>query len=816
MPGATATYPPWRTLDSRPSNMPIPATSLIGREREVAEAVTLLAGEDVRLLTLTGPAGTGKTRLALQVAAGVVEVERMEDGAFFIDLAPLVDPALVMPTVAQKLGVRETGGRQLLESLCAHLQDRQVLLLLDNFEQVLGAATGLADLLMGCPRLKLLVTSRAVLRLRAEHDYLVPPLQLPSASAEPAELLQNEAVRLFLERAQAAKMDFALTAESAAAVAQVCRRLDGLPLAIELAATRVRLLPPAALLARLEQRLPLLTGGARDLPARQRTLRGAIDWSYQLLAPEEQRLFRCLGVFGGGATLEAVEAISDDPGALERLATLEEQSMLRVSASREGESRLALLETLREYALDQLRAIGEEEAVRRAHAEYYLGRAETAAPLLTGVDQTAALAALERDHDNLRSALRWCLDGDQRETAVRLGGALWRFWLLHGHFSEGQRWCDDLLACDGGVLAGHWAKLLRGAGVLAFYQGDLRRAARVCGDSLSLYDQLGDKAGAAAAIHTLAQVARNGGDYAASAAMFERSLALAREAGDTRGVADAVGYLAMVRYFQGDLERARSGFEEAERRWGEMGDLWAVAQAHQAHAWCISAQGEMAAARVLLERAMPILTGLGDRRGVGKVLWGLGDAALREGDLATARARFVESLVELRAVGDRFTSAWTLERLAAVAVAAEEPRRATALLAAAQALRDETGAPTPPVTLAERDATMASARAALGASELGIEWDRGRAMSPIEAADYQPDERGQATPPHPDALAPANSSRPIPEKALAAVDPRGRGCSTDRARPDQPPDRRPAPRWRAHGRDARRQRTGQARACHAR
>ena len=410
-----------------------------------------------------------------------------------------------------------------------------MLLLLDNFEQVLGAATGLADLLMGCPRLKLLVTSRAVLRLRAEHDYVVPPLELPSASAEPADLLQNEAVRLFVERARAAKTDFALTAESAAAVAEVCRRLDGLPLAIELAATRVRLLPPAALLARLEQRLPLLTGGARDLPARQRTLRDAIDWSYHLLAPEEQRLFRRLGVFAGGATLEAVEAISDEPCALERLAALEEQSLLRVSESGEGESRLAMLETLREYALDQLRALGEEAAVRGAHAAYYVALAETAAPRLTGVDQTAALAALERDHDNLRSALRWCLDGDQRETAVRLGGALWRFWLLHGHFSEGQRWCDDLLACDGGVLAAHWAKLLRGAGVLAFYQGDLRRAARVCGDSLSLYDQLGDKAGAAAAIHTLAQVARNGGDYAASAAMFERA-SRSRERPATRAV----------------------------------------------------------------------------------------------------------------------------------------------------------------------------------------------------------------------------------------------------------------------------------------
>ena len=564
-------------------------------------------------------------------------------------------------------------------------------------------------------------------------------------------------MRLFVERARAAKTDFALTAENAAAVAEICRRLDGLPLAIELAAARVRLLPPAALLARLEQRLPLLTGGARDLPARQRTLRDAIAWSHDLLAPEEQRLFRRLAVFAGGATLEAVEAISDEPGALERLAALEEQSLLRVSESGEGESRLAMLETLREYALDQLRALGEEAAVRRAHAAYYVALAEAAAPRLTGVDQTAALAALERDHDNLRSALRWCLDGDQRETAVRLGGALWRFWLLHGHFSEGQRWCDDLLACDGGVLAGHWAKLLRGAGVLAFYQGDLRRAARVCGDSLSLYDQLGDKAGAAAAIHTLAQVARNGGDYAASAAMFERSLALAREAGDARGVADAVGYLAMVRYFQGDLERARSGFEEALWRWREMGDLWAVGQAHQAHAWCISAQGEMTAARVLLERAMPILAGLGDRRGVGKVLWGLGDAALREGDLATARARFVDSLAELRAVGDRFTSAWTLERLAAVAVAAGEPRRATALLGAAQALRDATGAPTPPVTRAERDAALASARAALGAGELAIEWDRGRAMSPIEAAAYQPEERPQATPPHPHVLTPANS-----------------------------------------------------------
>ena len=464
--------------------------------------------------------------------------------------------------------------------------------------------------------------------------------------------------------------------------------------------------------------------------------------------------------------MEAVETISGEPYALDRLAALEEQSMLRVSESGEGEPRLAMLETLREYALDQLRALGEEAAVRRAHAAYYVALAEAAAPRLTGVNQTAALAALDRDHDNLRSALRWCLDGGQRETAVRLGGALWRFWLLHGHFSEGRRWCDDLLACDGDVLAGDWAKLLRGAGVLAFYQGDLRRAAKVCGDSLSLYEQLGDKAGAAAAIHTLAQVARNGGEYGASAAMFERSLALAREAGDTRGVADAVGYLAMVRYFQGDLERARSGFEEVLWRWRELGDLWAVAQAHQAHAWCISAQGEMAAARVLLERAMPILTGLGDRRGVGKVLWGLGDAALREGHLATARERFVDSLGELSAVGDRFTSAWTLERLAAVAVAASEPRRATALLGAAQALRDATGTPTPPVTRAERDAALASARAVLSADEFAIEWDRGRGCRPSRRprtsprSDPRPPRRTRMSSPRPTHAAyPGDSAR---------------------------------------------------------
>jgi len=450
VPDLPADFPSLKTLDNRPNNLPAQAALLVGREKEIEAVRGRLLRPDVRLLTLTGPGGTGKTRLALQVAAEVLD--DFEHGVFFVALAPISDPGLVVPTMAQTLGLKETAGQPLIETLKDYLRDRALMLVLDNFEQVLAAASRVAELLAAGPQLKVLVTSRAVLRVYGEHEFPVPPLTLPDPQRlpPPERLTQYEAVRLFIERALAVKPDFAVTNDNAPAVAEICRRLDGLPLALELAAARIRLLPPQAMLARLERRLPLLTGGARDLPARQQTLRNAIAWGYDLLGPGEQTLFRRLAVFVGGCTLEAAEAVGG--GAVEVLDGIESlvgKSLLRQEEGVGGEPWFAMLETIREFALERLEESGEAEAIRRQHAAHYLELAEQAESALKGSQQMAWLEQLEREHDNLRAALRRSVERGEAEYGLRLGGALGRFWWMHGYLIEGRAWLTALLALPG-------------------------------------------------------------------------------------------------------------------------------------------------------------------------------------------------------------------------------------------------------------------------------------------------------------------------------------------------------------------------------
>jgi len=416
--GLPAAFPPLLSLDVRPHNLPTHPTALLGRERDVAWVRARLLRDDVRLLTLTGPGGTGKTRLSLQVAAEMID--QFADGVFFVALAPISDPGQVAATIAQTLGVREVPGRPVVESAQAYLSGKQMLLLLDNFEQILEAAPVVSDLLTAAPGLKILVTSRAALQLRGEHEEAVSPLALPDRrqAPEPAALSQYSAVALFIERARAIKADFAVTNENAPAVAEICHRLDGLPLAIELAAARTRLLTPQAVLARLERRLPILTGGARDLPARQQTLRNAIAWSYDLLSRQEQMLYRRLAIFAGGCTLEAAEAICDadgtlglDPSAgsgqavLDGMSSLAAQSLLRQADGPDGEPRYGMLETIREFGLEQLRASGEYDVVARAHADYYLTLAKGFGALLFADDAKLRRSAAE--YYNIHEALRW-------------------------------------------------------------------------------------------------------------------------------------------------------------------------------------------------------------------------------------------------------------------------------------------------------------------------------------------------------------------------------------------------------------------------
>src|SRR2546423_1765171 len=477
--GMPADFPPLRTLDAHNNNLPIQPTPLVGREQDVLAVKDLLCREQVCLVTLTGPGGVGKTRLSLQVAAELSE--HFSDGIFFVSLAPLSDPALVVPTIARTLGIREAAGYSLLDRLKEELQQKQQLLLLDNFEQVVSASVQVADLLTVCSQLNLLVTSPQGFHVHAEHEYAVPPLAMPDLThlPDPATLAHCPAVALFLQRAQLVKPEFVLTHTNARAVAKICAHLDGLPLAIELATARMKLLPLQALLARLGQRLTLLTGGARDAPVRQQTLRNTIEWSYHLLDPREQRLFRRLAIFVGGCTLTSIEAVcralnDDAEPILDGVASLIDKSLLLHIEQEEQEPRLLMLETIREYGLETLAASGEMESTRKAHADHYVLLAEEAEPELAGAQQVVWLKRLEREHDNLRAAMQWSLEGGEAgkrlEKALQLGGVLERLWVVRGHRSEGRAFLAEVLTRSAGEKTPLRAKALIAAARLAFSQ----------------------------------------------------------------------------------------------------------------------------------------------------------------------------------------------------------------------------------------------------------------------------------------------------------------------------------------------------------
>ncbi len=717
-----------------PCNLPAPPTPLLGREREMARALELLCRDDVRLLTLSGPAGVGKTRLSLDVAAGLRA--DYADGAFLVSLAPLSDPVLVASAIAQALGLREQGDRPLHDTLMASLRDKQLLLLLDNFEHVAAAAPLLAALLAACPHLVLLVTSRASIRVRGEHVLPVPPLDLPDLATLPAvdALAQVSAVALFVARAGAVAPDFALTTQNATTVAAICARLDGLPLAIELAAPHVTLLPPHALLARLEHRLQVLVGGARDLPERQQTLRAAIAWSYDLLHAGEQALFRRLCVFVGGATLEAVEAVCHTAGDLEGdalgwLAALVDKSLLRREEGPGGEARVGLLETIREYGREQLATSGEQAATERSHAAYYLALAEEAEPELTGAEQVTWLARLEREHDNLRSALRWALESGEVEGGLRLAGTLWRFWMMRGYLREGRRWLETLLNCDADVAPASRARALHGAGVLARDVGDCTRADLLLGESLALWRELADSPGIATALNGLGSVAWQRGDLAQARALHEEGLALRREMGDTGGVIISLNNLGLVVQDQGDLARAEALFEEVLAFFRERGNRRGIAGSLNNLGEVALAQGNLMRARLLCEEALALRQGLNDRAGIATSLINLGLIACAQGDLTRARLLYEEGLVLFGELGDTRGVGDTMEGRAQVATAQGQATRAAHLLGAAEAVRAAIGAPLLPRAKAGHDRTVAAARTSLGDDAFAAAWEMGATLS---------------------------------------------------------------------------------------
>jgi predicted ATPase/class 3 adenylate cyclase len=738
---------PLRTLEAYRNNLPLQPTPLIGRENEVAEVCERLSRPEVRLLTLTGAGGTGKTRLGLQAAAELSD--EFEDGVFFVSLAAIRDPQLVVSAMAITLGVKEEGGQPLLESLKSYLAERRMLLLVDNFEQVLEASSLVGQLLSSCPELKVLATSRTPLRLYGEHEYPVPPLALPDPGRLPSveRLTQYEAVRLFVERAKAAKTDFSITDESAPAVAEICVRLDGLPLAIELAAARIRLLTVQAMLARLGNRLRLLTGGARDLPERQQTLRSTIEWSYGLLEEGEKVLFARLSVFAGGRTLEAIEAICDAGGdlpvdVLDGLASLVDESLLKQEEGVGGEPRFVMLETIHEFAREKLQESGDAEVLRRLHAEYFLALAEEAEPAVEGEQQPAWLDRLEEEHDNIRAALSWSLgQGQDAELALRMGAALGEFWYLRGHFSEARRWLEEALANSSPAPTAARARSLQRVSWLAFLQGDLDRAEEASEEGLGLEGVELLRTGGGDSIaadlrRMLGMVVGTRGELERETELVEESLKLSREAGNIRGMGLSLFILGGAWRPRGELERATQLLEEALTMFRETGDQALIASVLTHLGFTFLFRGDLERAKAASEEAAAMLRKQKHKAYLADALNTLGWVALLRGDSERAIALYAEGMQAQREIGAKVTAPGNLLGLACVAAARGEVERAARLFGASEALPEAMGTPPEPGERALQEPYLAAAHTQLDETSWQEAWAQGRAMTLDEAISY--------------------------------------------------------------------------------
>ena len=766
---------------SNPNNLPVQFTSFVGREGDIAAVSELLRGKDTRLVTLNGTGGVGKTRLALQVAANLIS--HFEDGVYFVSLDSISDPGLVVSVITRTLGIREVGSTPLLESLKEYLKAKDILLILDNFEQVISVAPLLTELFATSPRLKILVTSREPLRLRGEKEFAVQPLALPHLrqALTVEALLPYPAVELFVQRAIAVKSNFALTAENAQAVAEICIRLDGLPLAIELAAARIKILPPQAILARLESRLKLLTRGTSDLPTRQQTMRSAIAWSYDLLDEEEKRVFRQLAIFVGGFTLEAAEAVCGDRAdtelsVLDAVSSLIDKSLLR--QAEKDELRFGMLETIREFGLDLLRKSGEFEELRHAYALFFLNLVEEAEPELKTSGQVVWLERLEADRDNLRAALRWSKESGEAETGLRMAAAPWRFWETHGPLSEGRKWLEDLLemAETAEISAAVRAKALYGAGVLAHIQNDYVRARMHLERGLDIYRALDQKQGVASSLNTLGLLAHDQGDDNRALKLLEEGLALCRELDDKHGIAYSLGNLGLIAQDKGNYELAISLQEESVKIRRELGDklgtaaslnnvgLVALDHGYYDRASKIFEQslklfremehklgtaislnnlGEVAqlhrdneGAAALFAESLSIFREVGDKRNIATLLNNLGNLARYGGDLEQAKSLHTESLALLKEVGEKASIAFCMEGLAGVALAQGQPERAAKLFGGAEALRKALDTPLPPARLTDYDRDMAEVRAAMGEESFSSVWLEGQAMTLEQALNY--------------------------------------------------------------------------------
>lgn len=695
-------FPPLRTIDILPNNLPTQLTSFVGREKELVDVKKLLY--DTHMLTLIGPGGTGKSRLSIQAAGELLH--QYPDGVWLVELAPILDPVLVPRTTAMAMGLRDEPQRPIIDMLCDYLREKRILIILDNCEHLVDACARMVDrILHAVPSVRILASSREALGIGGEVTYRVPSLGLPDLSHLPPieSLGQYEAVKLFIDRATSAVSAFTVTNENAPALAQVCHHLDGIPLAIELAAAKIRVLSVEQIAKRLDDRFRLLTGGSRTALERHQTLRAAIDWSYNLIPPAEQILFRRLSVFVGRWTLEAAESICDDHSAPLKKGTglvqsddvlsLMEQLInksLVVTEEEAHESRYRMLETIRQYANEKLEEAGETARVRERHIAFYLRLAEEAEPKLQSEEQGQWLDQLEMEHNNLRAALEWSkAEQEGTEMELRLAGALWRFWEIRGYYAEGRAQLEAALARRHGSPTPAQAKALVGAGTLAWHQTDYVSATAFHKQALSAQRELGDRQGIAFSLNNLGAQALEQENYQQAAKWFEESLALSRELGDRRMAGYALHNLGDVARHQGDFEQASALYHESLFVFRELGDRWAISA---------------------------------------NLSW-LGVVTRHLGEVDRAAAYLEESLALCRELGAKRSIAEGLEGLAGVAFARQQSSRAVQLLGAAEALRETMHSPLSPADRLEYDGIITVARAALGEDAFKAAWAAGQTMA---------------------------------------------------------------------------------------
>jgi len=729
-------FPPLRSMESRPNNLPRQLTTFVGRKPEIAEAKRTLA--TAPLLTLTGPGGVGKTRLAIEIAGELLD--EFDEGIWFIDLGVLTDPDFVVPAIASAIGVMPAPGQPILETVIEHLRGRRVLMVFDNCEHLLDSTARTVDaLLRSCSLLRVVATSREGLAIPGETVRPVPSLSVPDPDAVgPDELPQYEAIRLFVERAIAAAPEFRITERNASAIAQICRRLDGVPLAIELAAARVRALPVEQIAARLDDRFRLLTGSSRITVPRHQTLRQTIDWSHDLLSEDERAVLRRLSVLIGGASLEAAEAVCagppvDEYAVLDLLSRLVDKSL--VVADTEGnEARYRQLETVRQYARDKLLESGEARDTLVRQRDWYVAMVAQAEPeFFRGAESGVWLEKLDREHDNLRAVLQWSLDepGEQRQ-GLQLAAGLWRFWEIHGHLAQGRAWLEHFLQLTEGEVSALRADAYTGAGILAFMLGDQSAASGLHERSLELHRQLGDSDGIAFAANNLANAAVLSGDYATARRLYETVVAWARETNDPRVRGFSTVNMAEAIALDGEPDLARTQYDEGIAAFREAGDRWGEAFALDSLGVMLARQDIHEEADDLHQQALAISREIGDERGIARALAHLGDVAARTSHRDRAKSLYVDSLEIRRRLGDLPGTASVMEKLASV-VTADDPRAAAVLLGAAERVRDLIRAPVPRAVREEYEAFRQTVQALLGEAPFEDARAEGRRLSPAAA-----------------------------------------------------------------------------------